>query len=332
MGSGLWSTDIYDAARRHRDRTGADGFAYSRATFARSAADRRVHDLLNPFGATRESRDGADHPTSRAIAVMMDVTGSMSSLPALMLGRLPQLHGLVQRKGYLADPQILFGAIGDATCDRAPLQVGQFESDNRMDDDLMRLFLEGGGGGQKTESYELALYFFAHHTALDCWEKRGEPGYLFLIGDELPYGAVKPDEVRRIIGDHLTQPIPTPAIVAEAARRWRVFYLLPRAASHGGDPEVLGAWRALLGQRVIELDDASDVGEAIALAIGLTEGAVTLDEGLGHLRDVGAGASTVRDIGHALRALPARTAVARAAGRLPAVAAAGASAPRTRRL
>ena len=30
----------------------------------------------------------------------------------------------------------MFGAIGDATCDRAPLQVGQFESDNRMDGDL----------------------------------------------------------------------------------------------------------------------------------------------------------------------------------------------------
>jgi hypothetical protein len=332
MGSGLWSTSVYDAARRRRDRTGADGFDYSRATFARPVGDRRVHDLLNPFGATRESRDGADHPASRAIAVMMDVTGSMSSLPSLMLGRLPQLHGLVQRKGYLADPQVLFGAIGDATCDRAPLQVGQFESDNRMDDDLMRLFLEGGGGGQKTESYELALYFFARHTAVDCWEKRGERGYLFIIGDEMPYGAVKPDEARRIIGDDLRQPIPTPAIVAEAAGRYHLFYLLPRAASHGGDPEVLGAWRSLLGQRVIELDDVEDVGEAIALAIGMTEGAVTLDEGLGHLRDVGAGASTVRDVAHALRALPARAAVARASGRLAAVMATGDGSPRTRRL
>jgi hypothetical protein len=238
----------------------------------------------------------------------------------------------VQRKGYLADPQLLFGAIGDATCDRAPLQVGQFESDNRMDDDLMRLFLEGGGGGQKTESYELALYFFARRTAIDCWEKRGERGYLFIIGDEMPYGAVKPDEVRRIIGDNLRQPIPTSAIVAEAASRYHVFYLLPRAASHGGDPEVLGAWRSLLGQRVLELDDVEDVGEAIALAIGMTEGVVTLDVGLGHLRDVGAGAPTVRDVAHALRALPARTAVARASGRLPAEAATGDGFPRTRRL
>jgi hypothetical protein len=79
----------------------------------------------------------------------------------------------------------MFGAIGDATCDRAPLQVGQFESDNRMDDDLSRILLEGGGGGQKTESYELAMYFMARHTAADCYEKRGKRGYLFIIGDEL---------------------------------------------------------------------------------------------------------------------------------------------------
>ena len=58
----------------------------------------------------------------------------------------------------------MFGAIGDATCDRVPLQVGQFESDNRMDDDLGRIVLEGGGGGQQTESYELAMYFMARHT------------------------------------------------------------------------------------------------------------------------------------------------------------------------
>ena len=68
-------------------------------------------------------------------------------------------------RGTPSDPQIMFGAIGDATCDRVPLQVGQFESDNRMDDDLGRIVLEGGGGGQMTESYELAMYFMARHTA-----------------------------------------------------------------------------------------------------------------------------------------------------------------------
>ena len=96
-----------------------------------------------------------------------------------------QLHGLLQRGGYVSDAQIMFSGIGDAQSDRVRLQVGQFESDNRMDDQLRTMFLEGGGGGQKSESYELATYFVARHTATDAWDKRGRKGYLFLIGDEM---------------------------------------------------------------------------------------------------------------------------------------------------
>lgn len=31
------------------------------------------------------------------------------------------------------------------------------------------------------------MYFIARHTAIDCWEKHGCKGYLFLIGDEMAY-------------------------------------------------------------------------------------------------------------------------------------------------
>src|SRR5690606_17085408 len=108
-----------------------------------------VHPKLDPHGVTvRESRDSADHPEALAIAVLFDVTGSMGNVPRTLQTKLPDLLGLLLRKGYVEHPHILFGAIGDATCDRAPLQIGQFEADNRMDDDLERILLEGGGGGQ----------------------------------------------------------------------------------------------------------------------------------------------------------------------------------------
>src|SRR5439155_8956225 len=124
----------------------------------------------------RESRDSAEHPDSLAIAVLFDVTGSMGLVPRALQAKLPQLLGLLLRNGYATDPQIMFGAIRDATCHRAPLQIGQFESDNRMDDDLGRICIERGGGGQMTESYELALYFMARHTAIDCHDRRGRRG------------------------------------------------------------------------------------------------------------------------------------------------------------
>jgi hypothetical protein len=285
MGSGRWSTDVYDAAARFRAATGASAFAYS------DGGATRVHPALDPFGVpVRESRDCAEHPRSLAIAVLFDVTGSMRGVPRALQVKLPQLLGLLLRKGYAAHPQIMFGAIGDATCDHAPLQVGQFESDNRMDDDLGRILLEGGGGGQKTESYELALYFMARHTAIDCYEKRGRRGYLFIIGDEMAYRRVKPAEVRGVIGDGLQAHLPLTALMAEVTARWDSYYILPAGASYVGDPQVLGFWRGLLGQNVIELADLDAVCETIALTVGLGEDAVSLGGGLADLGDIGSSA------------------------------------------
>ena len=286
MGSGRWSTDVYDAAARYRAATGASSFAHS------DSGATSVHPSLDPHGVTfRESRDSDEHPRSLAIAVLFDVTGSMRAVPRQLQSKLPQLLGLLLRKGYADDPQILFGAIGDATCDRAPLQVGQFESDNRMDDDLSKILLEGGGGGQKTESYELAMYFMARHTVTDCYAKRGKRGYLFLIGDEMAYPRVKRGEVGAVIGDGLQADIPLAAIVAELTRAWDAYYILPQGASHAGDSEVLSFWRGLLGQNVIELADLAAVSETIALTVGLGEDAISLDDGLCDLDDVGSGAA-----------------------------------------
>jgi hypothetical protein len=284
MGSGLWSTNVYDAAARFRAATGASAFAYS------DAGATTVHPQLDPNGVTRESRDSAEHPQSLAIAVLFDVTGSMRQVPRALQAKLPQLLGLVLRHGYTDHPHIMFGAIGDATCDRAPLQVGQFESDNRMDDDLGRILLEGGGGGQKTESYELALYFMARHTAIDCYEKRGKRGYLFIIGDEMAYPRVKRGEIDRMIGDGLQADIPLREMVMEAQRKWDTYYILPDGASYAGDRQVLDFWRSLLGQNVIELADLDAVCETIALTIGIGEAAIDLCEGLADLQDVGSAA------------------------------------------
>jgi hypothetical protein len=286
MGSGIWSTNVYDAARKMRG--GASAFGYS------DSGARTVHPDLDPHGVTvRESRDSAEHPTSLAIAVLLDVTGSMRDVPRVLQAKLPQLLGLLMRKGYAEHPQIMFGAIGDATVDRAPLQVGQFESDNRMDGDLERILLEGGGGGQKRESYELALYFIARHTATDCFDKRGKRGYLFIIGDEMPYDRVKPREASAVIGDSLAEPVPLPVITAEVTRRWDTYYILPEGSSYVGDTEVLESWRELLGQNVIELADLDAACETIALTVGLGEDAVDLDMGLADLADIGSDAAPV---------------------------------------
>lgn len=305
MGSGRWSTDVYSAAANYRAASGTSAFAYS------DSGARKAHPALDPMGVTeRESRDSAEHPQSTPIAVLFDVTGSMGGVPRVLQTKLPQLLGLLTRKGYATDPHIMFGAVGDATCDRVPLQAGQFESDNRMDDDLARIVLEGGGGGQKKESYELAMYFMARHTALDSMVKRGRRGYLFLIGDEMPYPRVNPKEVKKFIGDDLREPIPTESLIAELQRTFDVYFIIPAAAGWGGDREILARWRQLLGQNVIELDDLDAVCETIALTVGLGEDSIDLDAGLTDLVSLGSTASAT--VGKALAPLR-RGAVVRSA-------------------
>jgi hypothetical protein len=300
MGGTNWSDDHYRERAHLRARTGRSAFAYDHDVKAGQAAA-QVHPKMDPLGVkVRESRDSDAHPTSHAVGVLMDVTGSMRQVPVILQANLPRLMGLLIRKGYLEHPQILIGGIGDATCDRAPLQVGQFESGIEIEDDLGKLFLEGGGGGHITESYELAMYFMARHTSLDCYEKRGKRGYLFVIGDEIPYPKVKRKEVAKVIGDGLQADLSTEVLVRELERTYDVYYILPRLTHHWDNPEVHRRWVELLGQNVLRLEDPAGICEMIASTIGVAEGVLDPTRVEEDLEEAGSAREIARSVGKAL--------------------------------
>lgn len=313
MGSSSWSTDAYTEAARVRKAAGKSDFAHSDA--ARSSGRWEVHPTLDPKGVRfRESRDSEAHPRSNAISVLFDETGSMGGIPRIFQQKLGELMHILLIKGYIQDPQILFGAFGDATCDRVPLQIGQFESGVEMDENLRNIVLEGNGGGQDHESYELALYFLARHTSIDCWEKRGRKGYAFLIGDEMAYPFVNKQQVEKYIGDGVQENIPLRQIIADVQRRYHFFFIFPRNASHGHDEHIQNFWRDLLGQNVIFLDDEDAVSETIALTIGLTEDAINLAEGEKDLSDAGASHSAIEAAAKALQVYASEKNVATTTG------------------
>jgi hypothetical protein len=319
MGQSRWSDAAYQARQNHRRTTGQTAFTYDKHVRANGVA--RVHDAMNPHGVTRESRDSDQHPESVAIAVIFDETGSMGSVPRVLQTKLGALMQVLIKKGYVEHPQLLFGAVGDAYCDAVPLQIGQFESGIEMDDDLAKLYLEGGGGGQVHETYELGIYFIARHTLIDCYEKRGRKGYLFTIGDEKPYAVVRREHVRRHIGDALERDIAVEQIVTEVQQRYEYFHIIPTNTSHGRNPDVQARWKELLGERVLLLDDEAAVCETIALAIGLCAG--TLDDlagGAADLVEAGSDRAAVAVATAALRRFAGkRGPLARLArGRLPA--------------
>lgn len=288
MGTSRWSDDHYKERVNLRAATAEPTFKYSE-DIGSGKTEAKAHKSLNPKDVgLRESCDSDAHPNSRAISIFLDVTGSMRQVPKIIQGKLPQLMGLLTRKGYLEQPHIMIGAIGDApNPDKAPLQVGQFESGIEIENDLTNLYLEGGGGGGMTESYELAMYFLARHTKMDCLDKRDEKGYCFFIGDEMPYKNVKAKEVENVIGDKLQGDIALEEIIEELQKKFEVYFILPKMTSNFDHSSVRSRWKELLGQNFITMDDPEGVSELIATIIGVNEGKVESDAIAMDLADMG---------------------------------------------
>lgn len=166
----------------------------------------------------------------------------------------------------VADPQVLFVGIGDHECDNSPLQVGQFESsDELLDKWLTDIYLEGRGGGNVGESYLLAWYFAAKYTLIDCFEKRGQKGFLFTIGDEPVLPRVPRVFLEQMMGPKFQQQDYTAAELLEmAAKTYNVFHIHIKETASGSRQEVIDGWRQLLHDNLIVADQRIDVADLIA--------------------------------------------------------------------
>jgi hypothetical protein len=120
---------------------------------------------------------------------------------------------------------------------------------------------------------------------MDCWEKRGRKGYLFITGDEPPLRCVNAQAVRDRCGDDLRKDIPVGDIIEEASKTFHAFYLIPdqQRAMRCERP-----WRDKMGDHVIVLETHEDTSAVAATLIGLTEGT---------LADLDAVGATLKRIG-----------------------------------
>lgn len=261
MGGGRYDYEEHQAATAARAELGKD------AIFKQG----HCHPDLYPRGVrVRESRDSAAHPDSLAIVFALDVSGSMGEIPVQLATKtMPSFMKSVLT--VVPDPQVLFMAVGCAFGDRSPLQVGQFESESALIDKWLGLLHLEGGGAWRGESYDLAMYFAARHTAIDCHEKRKRRGYFFMTGDEPFFMRLPPHAVYQVIGDSLPAELGIEALTDELAERWRPFFLIPDPARAKAD-NCESTWRLLLGDCVIVLGDPSDTAAAAALLLGIGEG------------------------------------------------------------
>lgn len=265
MGNSRWSNDAYNHLKAN----------YSNKSTAQVFGSRSIDKDMSPRGVQfRESRDSVEHPESLAIGVFLDETGSMGSIPEMLVRhKLGNLMNTLIAHG-VPDAHVLFGGIGDQYSDRSPLQVGQFEAGtDELNRWLTKIFLEGNGGGQSMESYSLAWLFSARHTSIDCFEKRNQKGFLFTIGDEGVHKMLEKDFLTDLLGYSFYEDISAEQLLAEAQRMYHVFHLHVTETSTGSSRSIIDGWRKLLQERLILVEDYNNIAEIIASTVAVVMGA-----------------------------------------------------------
>lgn len=269
MGSGSFNTKSYSRSYA----SNAMQKSSVREVFQKSSVDSRF-DPKNIV--VRESCDSDDHPASTPIIIALDGTGSMGQIPHNLLtsGGLGRLMDHIYTKNTVTDPQIMTMVVGDVRCDNAALQATQFESDIRIAEQLKDLYLEGGGGGNGTESYDLPWLFAATKTKTDAFDKRGKKGYLFTIGDEgVPVG-IEAHQYKDVFGSSDFTHLTASKMLELAQEKWNCFHILCEETSYAASSikRLRREWDSLMGRHVLYLSNHKFLSELVIAVIEIEEG------------------------------------------------------------
>ncbi|HEY8963189.1 MAG TPA: hypothetical protein VIN59_01870 [Alphaproteobacteria bacterium] len=219
----------------------------------------------------RESCDSPNNPEATPIIVALDVTGSMGFIPHhLVAGGLGTLMNDILDKKPVSDPHLMFMGIGDVEWDSAPLQVTQYEADVRIADQLKDIYIERGGGANDIESYTLPWYFAANKTKIDAYDKRGQKGILFTVGDEGVPPILTQEQIAQVFGDQVPKDLTAKELFDAVSEKYEVFHLIVQeGANYRKNPKfVENSWRDVLGERAILVKDYTKIPEIIVSTLG----------------------------------------------------------------
>jgi hypothetical protein len=271
MGSGSFTPADWDAYSTSRS------YGSPTTTTKDIFVQNKLHPDLDPKGVKfRESCDSDDNPLSTGLIIGLDVTGSMHNvLDVMARNGLNTLCTEIYDRKPITNPHIMGMGIGDVEAgDKAPLQTTQFEADIRILDQLTKIWLEGGGGGNYHESYMLPWYFAAFHTKIDCFLKRKKKGYLFTIGDEEPQTLLRASHIEEVLGYRPQSDLTAEDLLAKVSQQYEVFHVMVAEGSNMRSyrDTIITKWRDLLSQRALILEDHTKLAEVIVSAIQVVEG------------------------------------------------------------
>lgn len=278
MGGGSWTSASYDAYTKGT--RGMDSVTYAASTLNTQEVykARALDKELNPKNVMRECCDTEEHPRTLPVILALDVTGSMGMAATEVAKKLGVIMGDLYDDKDIPDVEFCVMAIGDLYCDRAPIQISQFESDIRIAEQLDKVWFEGGGGGNKWESYTAAWYMGVNHCKLDCW-KRGKRGIIITLGDEQLNPYLQAPMLAKYVGDENQEDIETGNLYKEASEKYEIHHISvnDRHSSYfrnNRENRVDNSWKGLLGQNyhVCTIDElAATIAEIVSGNTGAGE-------------------------------------------------------------
>lgn len=254
-----WGDTMDDWARPGAYRFDSARAAVRARDAARAAkAGPRSYDVSGPDMARVDPRKHLHTESRNPLVVAVDVTGSMAHWPFEIFDRLPLLSNTLTQ--YRPDLEVSFAAIGDAGCDRWPLQVTRFAQGYDLEEELKALYGEGGGGDEP-ESYGLFAAFMATHAPTPKAE--GKP-FLIVFGDAHMHELVPKSQVAHLLGDRAQRDLKAQDLWRSVCERWNVWFL--RRAGKPGD-SIDKQWGAAIGsQHILHIHDEP---RAVDYAMGL---------------------------------------------------------------
>ena len=193
------------------------------------------------------------------LIIAVDVTGSMADWPFQIFDRLPLLYNTLSQ--YRDDLEICFAAIGDADCDRWPLQVTTFAGGFDLEQLLGSLYGEGGGG-DAPESYGLFAHWVNTHVEIPDLD---ETPFLIVFGDVTMHPKVPKGQIAHYLGQRVGYRVDAIEAWQEVSKAWNTWFLR-RPTGKPGD-EVDKQWGQAIGeQKIIHIQDEQ---RAVDYAMGL---------------------------------------------------------------
>lgn len=273
MGTGTWTNQAFVNYSRAKGMSvdASTGSITGNYLAQEMFKQRHIAPELDPYNVMRECCDNEEHPNTVPVVICLDTTGSMGYVGVEVAKKLNVI--ITELYERYMDIEIMVMGIGDLAYDRAPVQISQFESDIRIAEQLDKVFMERGGGGNGYESYSAAWYFGLKHCKLDCWN-RGKKGIIITTGDE-PLNPYLPARyLNTISGDTNEADVETNALYNAASEKYDIYHI---AINDSGtsysyyESRIKSTFGGLLGERlkVSTLDDlAARIVDCIDDALG----------------------------------------------------------------